>query len=73
MTTPIYDPWSLVLVHNDHGLQDGPSIWDITATYSGKLHVVINTVGHLTMRPRTVICGEYLYGTIGALIDNFLW
>ena len=40
MTTPIHDPWSSVSVHNDHGLQDSPSIWGSIDTYSGKLHVV---------------------------------
>jgi hypothetical protein len=73
MTTPIYDPWSSMSVTNDHGLRDWPSICDITDTYSGKLSVVKNTVGHWRMRPRTVICSAYSYGTIGALIDNFLW
>jgi len=62
MTTPIYDPWSSVTVQNDHGLQYGPS---------RLLTAEINTVGRWRMRPRTVICSEYLYGTIGALIHNF--
>jgi len=62
-----------VTVHDDHGLRCGSLMCDITDTYSGKFHVIINTVGHWRMRPRTVICSEYLYGTIGALINNFLW